>query len=231
MASAFDACQGDYEQLVSRSVAFSGLKHDFFLAAKVVELERIFAGHFGRQKPSLLDVGCGVGRMHPLLAPFVARLAGTDVSELSLARAAAENPEVDYRPGTAGASLPWENGSFDATLAVCVLHHVPVLERDGLISEMSRVTRPGGLVIIIEHNPLNPLTRLSVARCPFDADAVLLGRGEAEARLKKAGLSATTRHFLLLPSLRPIARRIGSAVSGLPLGAQYASVGVRPGSP
>jgi hypothetical protein len=52
---------------------------------------------------------------------------------------------------------------------------------------MARVTRPGGLICIIEHNALNLLTRLAVNRCPFDADAVLLRSGQSQELLRGAG--------------------------------------------
>jgi hypothetical protein len=34
--------------------------------------------------------------------------------------------------------------------------------------------RPGAKLVIWEHNPFNPLTRLLVKLCPFDEDASLL---------------------------------------------------------
>ena len=56
---------------------------------------------------------------------------------------------------------------------------------------MRRVVRPGGLVCVIEHNPLNPLTRsLAVSRCEFDSDAVLLGASTTR-KLMAAGGFAT----------------------------------------
>jgi hypothetical protein len=59
---------------------------------------------------------------------------------------------------------------------------------DVVIAEMARVTRPGGMVAIIEHNPLNPVTRHIVSRCPFDRDAVLLRCGTGARLLAGAGL-------------------------------------------
>jgi hypothetical protein len=89
---------------------------------------------------------------------------------------------------------------------------------------MVRVTRPGGLVCVIEHNPLNPLTRLAVARCPFDADATLLGAGRAAALLRGVGArDVETEYFLLLPSRAPLARRFERLLRAVPLGAQYLS--------
>lgn len=226
MSAAFDREAARYDRQVADSIAFSGLKHDFFLAAKIIELGALFARHFGETAPLLLDVGCGIGRMHPLLAPITGRLSGCDVSGESLERARAANANVDYR--ISGASdLPFADAAFDVTLATCVFHHVAPADRPGLLAGMVRVTRPGGLVILIEHNRWNPLTRLAVARCPFDHDAVLLDAAEARADLARQGLkSVTARHFLLLPTLAGWARRLEGIVADLPLGAQYMAWGV-----
>jgi SAM-dependent methyltransferase len=226
VSETFDSYRTNYERVVQDSISFSGLKHDFFLEAKIHQLTAVFQQHFGSYRPTLLDIGCGVGRMHPLLLSHVTSLAGADVSTESLARAQSDNPDVEYRADE-GAGLPWVSNAFDATLAVCVLHHVEVGARENFIADMVRVTRPGGLVLIIEHNPYNPLTRLAVARCPFDADAVLLKNGEAKARLSNAGLSAVTcQHFLIAPTLAAPVRRLERALAGLPLGAQYIATGV-----
>ncbi len=227
MSSAFDAYDKTYEAVVQDSIAFSGLKHDFFLEAKIIALKRLFQSHFGEYKPSLLDVGCGVGRMHPLFNGLVDGLAGCDPSTDSVARAKHDNPSVTYRKSE-GAVLPWETASFDVTLAVCVFHHVPVNERTALLADMHRTTRPGGLTVIIEHNPLNPLTRLAVARCPFDHDAVLLTAGTSKRLLTQAGYSdASSRFFLLLPTRARIAAWVERKTAGLPAGAQYMAIGKR----
>src|SRR5918997_1466196 len=87
-------------------------------------LAELFAAHFGQgARPSLLDVGCGVGRLHAHLSEVAGRLAGTDSSWTSIARARFDNPRVDYREGAEG-KVPWPDASFDVTLAVCILHHV-----------------------------------------------------------------------------------------------------------
>ena len=70
------------------------------------------------------------------------------------------------------------------------------------------------------------------ARCPFDADAVLLRAGKTRQLLRDAGLRQVSHeYFLLLPSAAPLARRVEGMFSTLPFGAQYMAFGeVPPGA-
>jgi SAM-dependent methyltransferase len=221
----FDRIESEYEQLVERSIEFSGLKHDFFMAAKADLLDQIVAARFaGRSDLNLLDVGCGVGRLHPHLKGRFA-ISGCDVSERSIARARRDNDFASYEISS-GDALPYADGQFDIALTVCVMHHVPPAQWGSFLAQMRRVVRPGGIAVVIEHNPFNPLARLAVARCPFDADAVLLSPGRSRQLLHEAGFAAPQiRNFLFLPSATPWARRFERHLSPLPLGAQYAAIG------
>jgi hypothetical protein len=106
------------------------------------------------------------------------------------------------------------------------LHHVPVEQRVALLQETLRVVRPKGLVLIYEHNPLNPLTRLVVARCEFDRDAQLLGRRESVRCMQSAGARVVEQHYLLFSPVRlPGLGWVEWRIRRLPLGAQYVVVG------
>ena len=85
--------------------------------------------------------------------------------------ASGRNPWADYEAIRAEGPFPFGEGAFDVSFAVCVLHHVPPPQRLALVSEMARVTRPGGTVAIFEHNPWNPLTRRAVAGGPYSTAA------------------------------------------------------------
>ncbi len=225
MTELFDSYRSNYRDVVQSSIDFSRLPHSFFMRAKVDLLRELIAGRLGPEKPAMLDVGCGVGSFHPLLRGMVGRLSGIDVSSASIARARADNGDVDYRAFD-GRSFPLDDASFDLVTAICVLHHVAPAEWAHFINEMRRVVRPGGLICVIEHNPLNPLTRLAVARCEFDRDAVLLGAGKARKLMAAGGLREIgARYFLLLPWEVKPARRVEGALRNVPLGAQYAAFG------
>jgi SAM-dependent methyltransferase len=223
MSELFDSYRDSYATVVQSSIDFSGLPHDFFLRAKADLLRDVIDGFLpGCDRPDMLDVGCGVGAFHPFLRNVAGRLSGIDVSAESIARARLDNPDADYRSFD-GQRFPFGDAHFDLATAICVLHHVAPAQWQSFVQEMRRVVRPGGLVCIIEHNPLNPLTRLAVSRCEFDRDAVLLRAGRARRMLLDGGLcEIDARYFLLLPSAVPLARRAEWALRHVPLGAQYA---------
>jgi ubiquinone/menaquinone biosynthesis C-methylase UbiE len=227
MSALFDDYDKSFGAVVQSSIDFSGLPHSFFTAAKADALLELIATRWhGVHKPHMLDVGCGVGEFHPFVRGMFGRICGADVSAASIAQARIRNPEVQY-DAYVGQSLPYDSASFDLSLAICVLHHVPPAQWVGFLREMRRVVRPGGLVCLIEHNPLNPLTRLAVMRCEFDRDAVLLRAGRACALMADAGLHDVRSHsFLLLPSAAPLARRIEHGLRRIPLGAQYIASGI-----
>ena len=101
-------------------------------------------------------------------------------------------------------------------------HHVPPPDRARFSSELARVVRPGGIVVVFEHNPFNPLTRLAVARCDFDEDAVLLSPRRTVELLEGAGLrSVEQRYVILFPSDRRRLRALERAARRLPLAAQF----------
>src|SRR3984957_11326759 len=194
MTELFDSYRSNYREVVQSSIDFSGLPHSFFMRAKADMLRELIAQRLGAEKPVMLDVGCGVGSFHPLLRGMVGRLCGIDVSTASIAQARADNTDVDYRDFD-GVNFPFPDAGFDLVTAISVMHHVSLTGWAPFVSEMCRVVRPGGIVCIIEHNPLNPLTRLAVSRCEFDKDAVLLHAARARALMADAGLHDARSHY------------------------------------
>jgi SAM-dependent methyltransferase len=58
-------------------------------------------------------------------------------------------------------AIPCPGGTFDAALAVNVLHHAgDRATQERAVAEMARVVRPGGLVLVHEISTVNPLYRL-----------------------------------------------------------------------
>ncbi len=98
----------------------------------------------------VLDLGCGSG---PFLAWFASRgftqLHGVEPEEALIAKIP-EPLRSRVRPDKAE-KLSFDDGFFDAVFVYCVLHH---LKGDDAYrracAEIDRVTKPGGLVFIVE---------------------------------------------------------------------------------
>lgn len=214
-----------YSNIIDNAVAFTGQDHDFFIRAKADLLAEMLQAEGLAGRARLLDVGCGVGLFEKFLAPHVGLIEGVDVSVPSLEQARRANPGVRYTQYD-GERLPFESASFDLGFAVCVLHHVPPPKWLTFMAEMRRVVMPDRLVVVMEHNPNNPLTRRLVDRCPLDSDAVLLSAARSRELFIDAGLiNVRSRFFLFTPFANPIARWVERGLGWLPFGAQYLTVG------
>ena len=225
----FDRHSERYDQAINDAIAFSGLKVNFFVRVKAAYMQDILAAHFGDlSKVDLLDVGCGIGNYHPYWIDQVGSLRGVDVSAKSIGHAAERNPRVVYEAYD-GHRLPFADHSFDAVVTICVMHHVDPRQRPGFVTELRRVLRPGGIVVVFEHNPSNFLTRHVVSNCIFDEGVVLLPHRETEGLMRQVGFDVhPSRFILLLPAFTKLLRRVDGLFSKLPLGAQYFTCGIAP---
>jgi ubiquinone/menaquinone biosynthesis C-methylase UbiE len=227
IAEEFDRYRETYNLAVNQAIAFSGQKVESFTRAKAHDLLRTIASHFDSPNElSLLDVGCGIGNYHPFLSPVAGSVSGVDVSRACIAKAQERNPAVSYTVYD-GDELPYRDQQFDVTFCICVLHHVPPERWSQFVSEMRRVTRAGGLVVVYEHNPKNPLTRKVVRDCEFDRDAVLLTMAQTRRLLMTAGCSdVTASSILTLPPIGAFVEKLDGLFAKLPLGSQYRATGL-----
>ncbi len=219
-----------YRQDVNDSIAFSGLDVDMFARGKVLDMLDLVRGYspVAPNRSVCLDIGCGIGVSHPRLVPELGRLSGVDVSDDAIDTARKLNVNVEYHVQRDD-SLPFASEGFDFCSTVCVMHHVPPDQWPAFVAEAWRVTKPGGLFAVYEHNPVNPMTRWAVWRCPFDHDAVLLRAGKVRELLSNQGFEIVTRRYMFfMPFDRPWARRFDRLLRWLPLGAQYVVCGRRP---
>lgn len=222
----FDRYADNYEAEVNRSLGLLEGSADYFMRVKAGYLLDLVSGHFGdSNRVALLDIGCGTGNLHPLIFGSLGSITGADISQGSLERAARRCPANRYVHYD-GERLPFADGTFDAVSTVCVMHHVPPAQWPAFCAEMRRVLKPGGLAMVFEHNPWNPLTRRIVSNCEFDDDAVLLGQGQLRALLGGAGFSrVSSRAILSVPSFGKAGRAVDRALGICGLGAQYVARG------
>lgn len=223
----FDEVAEAYRAQHAHSTGVSVEALDYFAGYKIEYLKSLWRAR-GRQPGALLDFGAGIGNA---LAPMQKAFPEAEITALDVSRASLDLVEVQGIPHVRtlaydGLNIPLPDASIDCVFTACVFHHIPAEHHVALLKELRRILRPDGLMVLFEHNPLNPLTQLAVARCEFDRDAVLIGAGEMRRRMMAGGFAAVERRFCLffpplLAALRPLERLLG----WLPLGAQYHLVG------
>jgi SAM-dependent methyltransferase len=126
-----------------------------------------------------LDAGCGAGALAFALAPLVQEVVGVDSSADLLAAARERAPaNCEFVEGDVTA-LPFEYGSFDLVGCARVLHHVRRPEL--VMSELSRVTRPGGRILVVDQlGSIDPMVA-------FEQDRFERARDRSHTRLLPDG--------------------------------------------
>lgn len=93
---------------------------------------------------SLLDVGCGDGRLTAEVKPFVPVVRGIDLSSGAIAWARVLNPEVEYACMAVGE----ESGKFDVITLVEVLEHIPDDDVGRFLRETAGCIRETGSLVV-----------------------------------------------------------------------------------
>ena len=234
-AAEFDAYSGEYAAGMENPVkSLLGESADDFVAIKLRWLLRRFPG-LARAGAEfrILDYGCGIATLLRLVAELRvgATLLGCDISAgmLDEARqrwpAALRPPDLHQQEG-AHVALP--DASVDLVIISAVLHHVPPHERPAVYAELHRLLRPGGTLVVFEHNPLNPVTRYVVAHTPIDANAILLrAREVCGAVTAQLFADVRTSYLMFAPPRLTALSALEHHLGWLPLGAQYAVTAIR----
>jgi ubiquinone/menaquinone biosynthesis C-methylase UbiE len=144
-----------------------------------------------------VDAGCGAGALAFALAPVVAEVVGVDLDAELIAAGRERAPaNVTLQEGDATA-LPFAYGEFDLAGCLRVLHHAARPER--VVSELVRVTRPGGRVLIVDQlgdvDPLGARETDLFERARDPSHTRLLPDGDIRALLEANDLTLNTREI------------------------------------
>lgn len=225
----FDRYAGSYKSLHEKSVLFSGEGLDYFAKYKIEDVYGIARKRKIKDNISILDYGAGTGASVPYWRQFFgnADLVSADVSSESLAKLSEIYPGCKtllLEPG----KIPAPDDSFDIIFAACVFHHIDHANHIAVMKEIARVLKKGGIFIIFEHNPLNPLTLYAVNRCEFDINAKLLNFWQTRKRMRLAGLrKSITRFRIFFPGHLSFLRPLEKYMTWIPFGGQYYVCGTK----
>ncbi len=104
----------------------------------------------GRRLRAAAEVGCGYGRLLPVLGEFAGRVAGFERQAELAAEAARLHTAAQIFRVTSLANLPSVDASFDFVLSFTVLQHLVDRVAADAAAEMKRLRAPGGHVLICE---------------------------------------------------------------------------------
>lgn len=118
----------------------------------VLELYELFAQRSADALRSVYDFGCGCGRALRWFQQALpdAALAGTDV-RVEAVDWCRSNLRGDFAPNGLMPPLPFADGSFDLVYALSVFSHLNLDQCLAWMRELTRVTRPDGLILFTTH--------------------------------------------------------------------------------
>ena len=111
---------------------------------------QLLARHFAGQTARVLDCGCGTGIYASCFPPR--SYVGIDISATYIAHARRRYPAYEFQIMDA-TKLAFADDSFDAVMVCGVVHHLDEPTSERFLSEIARVLRPDGRLLLWEDVP------------------------------------------------------------------------------
>lgn len=104
----------------------------------------------------LLDIGCGVGNLFNIVSSKVDYF-GIDVSEEAIQKARSNYGEKSKFKIYNGTDIPFPDNFFDVVSSLEMIEHLPKQQHSIFIKEVTRLTKPGGMIVISTPNRNYPI--------------------------------------------------------------------------
>lgn len=220
----FDKFADDYLACHACNLRITGDDPEHFTRYKVDELRRRWTSRGLDEPARILDFGSGIGSSIPHFAIAFpgASLSAVDTSERSIEIAARRFSGLAEFVHYDGDILPFRDGTFDLIYSACVFHHIDPTAHLNTLRHLRAKLRPNGIMVVFEHNPINPVTRYIVATCPFDENAILISASSFKRAQLQAGFAEVDVCYIgYFPRTLAALRWLEPFLGRLPLGAQY----------
>ncbi len=132
------------------------------------------SGYDPKPTDTVVEIGCGVGRLTRAIAPEVGKVFAFDLSAemLAIARTSVEAGNASFHRAETPALAEIADSSVDAFVAYCVFQHLPDLDvLRAYLKTAARVLKPGGRLDL--HDDAADVARLDRVRA---ADTSMAGR-------------------------------------------------------
>ena len=220
----FDKYSQSYTAVNDRdAIAITGFGLNHFNRYKIRDLH--YEIQSKKKSPEkILDFGCGVGNSLPLLAEYfpAAHIIGADISPASIEIASSQTASKNITVQLISDKLAIDQKSVDTIFSSCVFHHIPLEYQQHWLGELFRALKPGGILMIYEHNPFNPVTQYVFRNAEFDKDATMIKSSTLQLFLKQAGFDKVEiKYRVFFPKIFEKLIKYEPYLSRIPFGAQY----------
>ena len=152
---------------------------------------------------SILDVGCGTGSHLQLYQRYKCKLYGIEPSPAMMEKAREKlGDSVNLYPGSA-TEMPYEDKTFDLIISMLVIHEMKHPIRLAVLSEMKRVLKDNGRILLIDFHP-GPIKGFEGWRTKATIFFSEIAAGREHFR--------NYRHFMKIKGLLPLIEENGLVV-------------------
>jgi len=226
---AFDIAPQAYDFCYQYIVRGTGLSTDYLDEQKVRETHRVLSKRPGfPAAPSILDYGCGPGNAGPWLRKYFpdSPIYGVDISAKSVRIAKEKNEAINISYAAIderGGDFPFDM-QFDLIVVYNTFHHIAKREQPQVFLRIKALLNNGGLLVIHEMNPYNPVIAWVFHKYDTKNDpaANILHPRYLRKQIAKAGLGVTRPYYeLFFPGFLSALLPLEKHMTRVPFGARY----------
>jgi SAM-dependent methyltransferase len=100
---------------------------------------------------SILDFGCGCGRLARMFKGFAGRIAGCDIDYRHIDWCNSALKYMQAKVSSVHPPIPFADNEFEAVISISIFTHLTESSQDEFLQELARVCRPDGLLFLTIH--------------------------------------------------------------------------------
>lgn len=100
---------------------------------------------------SILDFGCGVGRLSRLFKGHPGRIAGCDIDHRHVSWMQGAIDFMDAKLSSVTPPIPYVNDEFECVISISIFTHLNEKSQDEFLAELARVCQPNGTLMLTIH--------------------------------------------------------------------------------
>ncbi|WP_116611783.1 class I SAM-dependent methyltransferase [Paraburkholderia unamae] len=100
---------------------------------------------------SILDFGCGCGRLGRMFLGHPSKIVGCDIDTRHVEWINANLTHMSAVKSEPNKPLPFDDGSFDAIISVSVFSHITEVSQEFYLTELSRIAKQGAYLFLSTH--------------------------------------------------------------------------------